>query len=84
MYQIFETIVLFGISRLSYLRLKKIKEQKEKYLNGEHWVPRISEDPKENGKLAYERDIFIATSTIVLSSLIGAIDLIELLNQLFS
>lgn len=83
MYQIFETIVLFGISRLSYLRLKKIKEQKEKYLNGEHWVPRISEDPKENRKLAYERDIFIATSTIVLSSLIGAIQLWTLIKYLF-
>ncbi len=84
MYQIFEIIVLFGISRISFLRLKKIKEQREKYLNGGYWVPSISGDPKEDRKLAYEGDIFMAKSSIVLSSLIGVVDLINLVSQLFS
>lgn len=83
MYQVFEIVVLFGISRLSYLRLKRIKEQREKYLNGEYWVPNISGNPKEDRKLAYEGDIFMAKSSIVLSSLMGIIQLWILTKYLF-
>lgn len=83
MYQVFEIVVLFGISRLSYIRLKRIKEQREKYLNGEYWVPNISGNPKEDRKLAYEGDIFMAKSSIVLSSLMGIIQLWILTKYLF-
>lgn len=84
MYQVFEIVVLFGISRLSYIRLKRIKEQREKYLNGEYWVPNISGNLKEDRKLAYEGDIFMAKSSIVLSSLIAVVDLVNLVSQLLS
>lgn len=84
MYQIFEIIVLFGISRISFLRLKKIQEQKDKYLNGEYWFPSISGNSKENREIAYKHDIFMAKSSIVLSSLIGLVDLVNLVGQLFS
>lgn len=84
MYKLFETTILFGISYLSYLRLRKIREQREQYLKGDRWIPRISGVPKEDRKLAYEHDIFMAKSSIVLSSLIGAVDLVDLLSQLLS
>lgn len=84
MYQVFEIVVLFGISRLSYIRLKRIKEQREKYLNGEYWFPSISGNSKEDREIAYNRDIFMAKSSIVLSSLIAVVDLVNLVSQLLS
>lgn len=84
MYQAFEIVVLFGISRISFLRLKKIKEQRNKYLNGEYWVPIITGNSKEDREIGYSRDIFMAKVSIVLSSLIGVVDLINLVSQLFS
>lgn len=83
MYKLFEIVALFGISRISFLRIGKIKEQKDKYLNGEYWIPRISGNPKEDREMAYKSDIFMAKASMVLSSLIGVIDLVELLGQLF-
>lgn len=83
MYQIFEIMALFGISRISFLRLKKIKEQRDKYLNGEYWVPAISGKSKEDREIAYNHDIFMAKSSIVLSSLIGVIQLWILKKSLF-
>lgn len=84
MYQAFEIVALFGISRISFLRLKKIKEQRDKYLNGEYWVPTVTGNPKEDCELGYKRDIFMSKVTIVLSSLIGVYALIKLVSQLFS
>lgn len=75
MYQVFEIVVLFGISRISFLRLKKIREQRDKYLNGKYWVPSITGNPKEDREIGYSRDIFMAKVSIVLSSLIGVVDL---------
>ncbi|MGM9885589.1 hypothetical protein [Streptococcus hyointestinalis] len=83
MYQAFEIVVLFGISRISFLRLKKIKEQRDKYLNGEYWVPSITGNSKEDREIGYSRDIFMAKVSIVLSSLIGVVDLINWVSQLF-
>lgn len=84
MYQVFEIVVLFGISRISFLRLKKIKGQRDKYLNGERWVPNISGNSKEDREIAYNHDIFMAKSSIVLSILIGAVALIKFVIQLCS
>lgn len=84
MYQAFEIVILFGISRISFLRLKKIKEQRDKYLNGEYWVPSITGNPKEDRELGYRRDIFMSKVSIVLSILIGVVDLINWVSQLFS
>lgn len=84
MYQAFEIVALFGISRISFLRLKKIKEQRDKYLNGEYWVPTVTGNPKEDREYGYKRDIFMSKVGIVLSSLIGVYALIKLVSQLFS
>ncbi|MGM9884191.1 hypothetical protein [Streptococcus hyointestinalis] len=83
MYQAFEIVALFGISRISFLRLNRIKEQRDKYLNGEYWVPTVTGNPKEDRELGYKRDIFMSKVTIVLSSLIGVYALIKFVSQLF-
>lgn len=84
MYQVFEIIALFGISRISYLRLQKVKEQRDKYLNGEYWVPTVTGNPEEDREYGYKQDIFMSKVCIVLSFLIGVYALIKLVKQLFS